>query len=65
MTLIWRMIRALCCGDGAEHRWLDVIDYLVAENRVLREQLGASGRRLRLNNLRSAGPTSALSSLRL
>ncbi|MBT3381961.1 MAG: hypothetical protein HN742_35445 [Lentisphaerae bacterium] len=39
MTLIWRMIRALCCGDDAEHRWLAVVDYLVAENRLLRQQL--------------------------
>jgi len=50
MTLIWRMMRALCGGDGSEHRWLAVVDYLVAENRVLREQLGVSGRRLRLSD---------------
>ncbi len=50
VTLIWRMLRALCGGDGAEHRWLAVVDYLVAENRVLRQELSASGRRLHLND---------------
>jgi len=50
VTLIWRVMRALCCGDGAEHRWLAVVDYLVAENRVVQEQLRASGRRLRLSD---------------
>ena len=31
MTLIWRILRALCGGDGADQQWLTVIDYLVAE----------------------------------
>ena len=43
MTLIWRMIRALCSRDGEKHQWLSVVDYLVAENRVFRQQLAASG----------------------
>lgn len=50
MTLIWRILRALCGGDGAERQWLAVIDYLVAENRVLREQLAATGRRARMTD---------------
>ena len=48
MTLIWRMVRALCADDGEERQWLAVVDYLVAENRVLREQLSSTGRRPRL-----------------
>lgn len=50
MTLIWRVVRALCGGDGETRQWLAVIDYLVAENRVLREQLAAAGRRARLTD---------------
>ncbi len=50
MTLIWRLVRALCEGRGAEQQWTAVIDYLVAENRVLRQQLSADGRRLRLSD---------------
>ncbi len=41
MTVIWRMVRALCAGDGEERQWLAVIDYLVAENRILQQQLVA------------------------
>jgi putative transposase len=50
VTLIWRMVRALCSGDGEERQWLAVVDYLVAENRVLQQHLSATGRRLRLND---------------
>lgn len=50
MTLIWRILRALCGGDGAEQQWLTVIDYLVAENRVQCQQLAATGRRMRLTD---------------
>jgi putative transposase len=50
MTLIWRLIRALCGGRGEEQPWLAVIDYLAAENRVLREQLSAAGRRICLSD---------------
>jgi hypothetical protein len=39
VTLIWRMVRALCARDGGERQWLAVVDYLVAENRVLQQQL--------------------------
>ncbi len=41
-------VRALCRGEHGQ--WLTVIDYLAAENRVLREQLAAAGRRVRLNS---------------
>lgn len=51
MTLIWRLLRALCGDDGAAQQWLAVIDYLVAENRVLREQLSGTGRRMRLTDV--------------
>ena len=37
VTLIWRMLRALCSGDGEHRQWLAVIDYLVAESATLRE----------------------------
>jgi len=50
VTLIWRMVRALCSGHVETRQWLTVIDYLVAENRVLQQQLSATGRRLRLND---------------
>ena len=44
MKLIWRMMRALCAGDGEARQWLAVIDYLVAENRVLHELLWPTAR---------------------
>ena len=44
------MLRALCSDDGEHRQWLAVIDYLVAENRVLQQQLSATGRRLRLKD---------------
>ena len=50
VTLIWRVVRALCSGDGEVRQWLAVIDYLVVENRVLQQQLSATGRRLRLKD---------------
>lgn len=50
MTLIWRMVRALCSSDGEQRQWLAVVDYLVAENRVLQQQLSVTGRRLRLTD---------------
>ncbi len=50
LTLIWRILRALCGDDGAAQQWLAVIDYVVAENRVLREQLSAAGRRMCLTD---------------
>ena len=55
MTLIWRMVRALCADDGEERHWLAVVDYLVAETRVslprtpsvlrigVRDRLGPAG----------------------
>ncbi len=44
------MVRALRAEDGEERQWLAVVDYLVAENRVLQQQLSATGRRLRLTD---------------
>ena len=50
MTLIWRMVRALCADDGEERQWLAVVGYLGAENRILQQQLSATGRRLGLSD---------------
>jgi hypothetical protein len=50
VTLIWRMVKALCAGGDAERQWVAVVDYLVAENRVLQEHLAARGGRLRLHD---------------
>ena len=48
--MIWRMMRALCAGDGEARQWLAVIDYLVAENGVMQQQLSTTGRHPRLND---------------